>query len=356
MLRFIKNIAKKCFLTRMYWEHKIHQSETKRFISEIPFANEIKTTENLDINSIITDYKCALKIHRVSWSEYFYQYEFWKLNNDERNGFISRSNVQKMYRKLVHPEVRELMQNKQQFLSTFKKYIHRHWIHISESSGTSIDELKAIINNGECIIKPTAGALGQGIRKISAKDVNNYEKLYNDLRKENVLIEECLKACDEIQSLNPDSLNTIRVVTISKAPKVVVFGAFIRMGRKGAIVDNAHAGGIFAQINVDSGVIESCGITTNGDQYDTHPDTGVKLLGFQIPHWEEIKKQCIDAALSIDNLYFAGWDVCVRPDGKIEFIEGNHGPDFDVMQSPLKIGVKEKLNKITTEYFNYELK
>ena len=39
-------------------------------------------------------------------------------------------------------------------------------------------------------------------------------------------------------------------------------------------------------------------------------------------------------------------NVCVRADGQLEFIEGNHAPDFDVMQSPLKVGVRAQLNKL----------
>jgi hypothetical protein len=43
-------------------------------------------------------------------------------------------------------------------------------------------------------------------------------------------------------------------------------------------------------------------------------------------------------------MIFAGWDLCVTPDGSIEIIEGNHAPDFDGgMQAPLKTGVKAKM-------------
>ena len=359
MINVVKAYIKRSNLFRLYCERGIKVTETKRFLSEIPPVSLLKdiVPENYTIKSLLADYKRALKKHRVTWSEYFWQYEYYRLSEEERNTFVSRSNMQKMYRRLVNKEVRELMHNKEKFLDTFSSYIHRRWLRLSENTNSCAtkEQLKELIESVDCIVKPISGSLGCGIRKIYAGSIENIDLMYQQLCKEDVLVEECLRACDEIQALNPDSLNTIRIVTISKAPKVVVFGAFIRMGRKGAIVDNAHAGGIFAQINVDSGVIESCGITTNGDSYDVHPDSGIKLVGFKIPHWEEIKKQCTEAALVIDNLHFSGWDVCVRHDGKIEFIEGNHAPDFDVMQSPLKIGVKERLNNITTDYFNYKL-
>ena len=354
MLDVVKKLIADSAIYRLYIEHNIKISETKRFSAEIP-SPDYFPHKNLQFEKIVLDYKRALKKHRVTWSEYFSQYEFWKLSEIERSSFVSRSNAQKMYRRLVRKDVRELMHDKEKFLVTFEKYIYRRWICLNEGDVSKKEELKNMLKQGDCIVKPISGSLGSGVRKISMKDINDIDTLYKDLCEERVLVEECLTATNEIQLFNPDSLNTIRVVTISKNPKVTVFGAFIRMGRKGAVVDNAHAGGIFAQINVDTGIIESCGITTDGDKYDKHPDTGKQILGFKIPYWDEIKKQCIEAALSIENLYFAGWDVCIRPDGRIEFIEGNHAPDFDVMQSPLKVGVKEKLNKITNEYFNYTI-
>ncbi|MBR4952417.1 MAG: hypothetical protein IKY56_05425 [Alistipes sp.] len=356
MLNSIKKFITRSSLFRLYIEQKIRNSETQRFLAEVVPPSNIELLGNKSFDMLVLDYKKALKKHRVTWSEYFYQYEYWKLSEEKRNSFVSRSNMQKLYRTLVHENVRELMHNKEKFLQTFNSYIYRRWICLSEGDTSKKENLRNLLELGDCIIKPISGSLGSGIRKISMKDIEDIDILYKELCKEKVLVEECLKATDEIQSFNPDSLNTIRVVTISKKPKATVFGAFIRMGRKGAVVDNAHAGGIFAQINVETGIIESCGITTDGKRYEAHPDTQKQILGFKIPQWEEIKKSCLKAALSVDNLYFAGWDICIRTDGKIEFIEGNHAPDFDVMQSPLKIGVKEKLNKITTEYFNYELK
>lgn len=51
-----KKHSKKVFLNKDVLGTQNSSIRNKRFISEIPFANEIKTTENLDINSIITDY------------------------------------------------------------------------------------------------------------------------------------------------------------------------------------------------------------------------------------------------------------------------------------------------------------
>lgn len=90
-------------------------------------------------------------------------------------------------------------------------------------------------------------------------------------------------------------------------------------------------------------MIESEGIDINGNRYIEHPNSHKRIKGFQIPRWEDIKSICIEASKVIPENPITGWDVVINTKGNIEFIEGNHGPDFDVMQSPLKIGVKRKL-------------
>ena len=73
------------------------------------------------------------------------------------------------------------------------------------------------------------------------------------------------------------------------------------------------------------------------------------IKGFKIPNWDKAKEMCVSASLSLPNIRFAGWDVAIRNDGVLEIIEGNHAPDFDPMQSPLKIGVRKKVFRTLKE-------
>ena len=111
----------------------------------------------------------------------------------------------------------------------------------------------------------------------------------------------------------------------------------------------------FAQINVENGIVESDGITTRGEKVEIHPYSGKVIKGFKIPHWDKIKNVCMEAAKKESDIYFAGWDVCINKNGNIELIEANHAPDFDLMQSPLKIGIRNKLNCVLKEFFHCDL-
>ena len=50
-----------------------------------------------------------------------------------------------------------------------------------------------------------------------------------------------------------------------------------------------------------------------------------------------------------------GWDVVINNKGEIEFVEGNHSPDFDVMQSPLQVGVKKRIYALIKDYCAIEM-
>lgn len=298
----------------------------------------------------LSDYRYALKKHFVTYSEYMYQYEFWNLNEEERNQFISRNELifimtKKNYmanyknKRLVSPQI---FSNKITFLRFFSKYIHRKWIC---AQYVSFELFCDFVNScgGGCIIKPINGNCGKGVSLVTSDD--NLLEFYNYCCYNNMLIEECIQGCKEIQEFHPESLNTIRVVTIiDKESNVFVFGSILRMGIGNHFVDNAHAGGIFAQINVETGIVETNGFDTNGNVFIEHCDTSKKIKGFVIPMWNEIKDTCIEASKTVkEKEVIIGWDVVVNKFNEIEFVEGNYCPDFDLMQSPLKVGVKNKV-------------
>lgn len=289
------------------------------------------------------DYKKAYWKHRVSIAEYMNSYEFWHLNEAKRDEFISTNEMRVIYRKLGNHDVRDVFHDKVGFLKAFSSFVHRWW---AKANTLSFEELKTKAMTFDIIAKPVDGTRGEGIFKIIGKEVEDWQRLYDRLQSEDYLLEQCIVACDELAAFHPASLNTIRVVTISNGECCEVFGALLRMGAHGSVIDNTHAGGVYAPINIETGTIDIPAIDANNNHYDVHPDTGKQIKGFHIPNWERIVSACKEASQTIPNIHFAGWDLCVNQAGQVEIIEGNHAPDFDGgMQAPLKIGVKKKLQK-----------
>lgn len=314
-------------------------SEHHRFLknAKAHFKNDRK------LPGSFRDYRKAFWKHRVTYSEYMDRYEYWKLDEKQRDEFISRSEMQCIYRKFGDVNVMKVFYNKIDFLKHFHQFIHRKWIVVKD---TAFEDFKEMIESTDCIAKPIEGTEGIGVFKICAKEVDDWEELYKRCVKNNILLEECIQSNEELKAFHPNSLNTIRVVTVSNGDKFVVFGALFRMGARGSVVDNTHAGGVFAPINVETGMIDIEAVDANNNHYRFHPDTHKQIVGFKIPYWDEIIETCKKASKTIPNIRFAGWDVCVTKDGYIELIEGNHAPDFDGgMQAPLKVGVKKRIQQ-----------
>lgn len=336
---FLGRIKECIWSSSLFRETYILFDERRRFFSEA----KIKFRDAKWERGSFKDYKSSFRKHRVTYSEYMFSYEYWHLNEDERDKFISTSEMQCIYRKLGIHEVRNIFHEKVRFLELFSPFVHRWW---ALARSLTLDQFKEKLACFDMIIKPVDGTRGDGIMKISSSNVGDLPALFAKLQGENSLLEECINACDDLSEFHPSSLNTIRVVTISNGDNFRVFGALFRMGSHGSVIDNTHAGGIYAPINVENGIIEIDAIDAQNNHYPNHPDSGKPIKGFKIPEWERIVETCRMASRTIPNIHFAGWDVCVTKNGEIEIIEGNHAPDFDGgMQAPLKVGVKRQLQQ-----------
>ena len=195
------------------------------------------------------DYRQACKKHWVTYREYAYQYEFYKKSEVERNEYVSRLRMASFYWKYTPASVKYVFREKRRFLRKFNGYIHRKWLYVPEAS---FEEFEQLLCSHDCIVKPCDGKLGQGISKVYKDgDHTNDRLLYETCVKDRMLLEQCIEDCDELKALHPESLNTIRVVTISNREKSMVFSGVLSTGTGNNIVDNSHAGGVSAQIDVE---------------------------------------------------------------------------------------------------------
>lgn len=340
MSRYINNTGLLFWLKekrRWYRDYSKFRKEAKRrFAIERPE------------NGSYQDYLKALVSHRFSYDEYM-RYEMWKLTPAERAEFVSMAEMEQVYRKTRSPQVRSILDNKVRTLEVFRDYVYRRWLYVPN---TTMEEVRSLMSSTDCVAKPVKGHSGSGIRKIHRIADTDWEKLYHDLLSEQVLIEECIHACNELESFHPASLNTIRVVTISNETETRVIGAILRMGVGDGFIDNTHAGGLFAQIDVGTGEIMSDGVNTDGRHWTSHPDTGKMIKGVKVPFWNKVIATCKDASKLLSGMCFAGWDLCVHEDGKIEIIEVNASPHFDGgMQLPLKKGMRGLVKKDLMELY-----
>lgn len=102
----------------------------------------------------------------------------------------------------------------------------------------------------------------------------------------------------------------------------------------GNFSDNSlHPGNMLANVDIVSGkvtrLVRGAGIRLEAPEHN--PATGCRLVGFQIPHFAELKAAVLKGAALIPGIRIQGWDVAIGPDGPI-VVEVNNGSGYSAPQ------------------------
>lgn len=182
--------------------------------------------------------------------------------------------------------------------------------------------------------KPINGFKGQNIFILDKKTFRfSTDTLLNLILSKEFIFQEVILQHESLDEINSSSINTLRVVTYkNQKNRIEILCGFIRLGRNGAIVDNAHAGGIFVSFNKETGKICHEGLQlldNGGGVFYKHPDTGFVFDNFLIPYFNQVKEVVLKAS-SLFELPLLGWDVAITPSGPV-IVEVNH--DFYLLFS-----------------------
>lgn len=142
-----------------------------------------------------------------------------------------------------------------------------------------------------------------------------------------LVVEVYIKQHPIVKSLNKTSVNTLRMWVIQRENNVKFIGAFLRVGRKNQIVDNATQGGVLCLIDQETGRL-TVGRNTEiiPSFFDVHPDTGVQLTGIKLPFWSECIKLGKSSLRVFPHTNFVGLDIAFSTSGPV-IIELNQEPD-----------------------------
>ena len=254
-------------------------------------------------------------------------FEMYNMNRYERSTVITRGINNEIIKKYNDPEYMKIFNDKIKFNERFNKYLKRDWL---ELTGNNKKEFaKFCEKHPKFVAKPTKESCGKGVEIIDSTDKKIYD-LYNELyNNKQILVEEIAVQCKKLSDLHPDSINTLRVVTL----KGMVVTALLRIGNNHNNVDNFNHEGLCVPIDIEDGIVKYQAIDKKGNLYEKHPVTKKEIVGFKVPKWNEVKKICEQAALEIPQVGYIGWDVCVTKDD-ICFIEANEFPGHDLYGLP----------------------
>lgn len=150
-------------------------------------------------------------------------------------------------------------------------------------------------------------------------DKSYLDKEYGD----NLIIQEWLEQSSDISKFNESSVNTIRL-TLYKSVKnnePFITSAIMRIGNKGSVVDNAHAGGRFVGVFPD-GTLGKVTLDQWGGRLVEF--NGINFSNeYKIPNWEKIISFSKSLGQYIPHCKLIALDIMVSKNGEPRLIEYN---------------------------------
>jgi alpha-L-glutamate ligase-like protein len=183
------------------------------------------------------------------------------------------------------------------------------------------------------VVKPNRGSAGRGVLVVTGRDGANYvrhngeplrpEQLRQHLsdvlsgmyslggRPDEAIIQQRVHLHPAFEPLSYKGIPDIRVVLYRNRPAMAMLRLPTRASGGRA---NLHQGGIGAGVDLDSG--RTIHAVARNRFVARHPDTGVSVLGMQVPDWDEVLRMSVRVAEEV-GLGYIGVDIVV---------DGNEGP------------------------------
>ncbi len=209
------------------------------------------------------------------------------------------------------------------------------------------------------VIKPSSGSGGNGIMVISGYrdgywiSVGGKHYTFQEIKKhiadiifgvysfsmnDTAIIEERIVQNSVVSELSPHGLADIRMINYRgcNVKAMLRIATIASDGRA-----NLHQGGIGVSIDLLTG--KTLAARIGSEDITNHPDTGIGLLGIEIPQWEAVRSLCEAASKAIP-LDYLGIDIALSENGPV-ILEVNARPGIEI-QNVAGEGLREKLSEI----------
>lgn len=268
--------------------------------------------------------------YKIGYTDYF-KSNYINLTTKQKEDFVTSKNFFNILAYLNPREYRILTKDKLVFNRLLKDYLKRDYLDVR--SATEKD-LKQFIKGKEYVFaKPNTDFGGHNIEKVKVKDIKDIKKFKEKLLKnKQYLLEDAIKQSKEVDKINPNAVNTFRIITLYKDGKAHILANSFRI----SLDDNPAIQCWDAYMRLDEDGRPLCKfIDDAGKIFDTHPLTGFDFNSIKkIPYVKESYEMVKEAALLIPEIRYIGWDVAITDEGPV-VIEGNEYPSYGLIQNYL---------------------
>lgn len=182
--------------------------------------------------------------------------------------------------------------------------------------GSGNQVLICVFDDGEYAIN--GGSCSEGELRARIEGLDDY------------LVTEYVPQAGYAADIYPEAVNTMRVLTMYDETRGEAFVpiATHRFGtaRSGAL-DNFSQGGLSVGVDRESGRLGP-GVRylppDPPERFETHPDTGERIAGLEVPDWDRIRSELLSIAERLSYIPYIGWDLVVTDSGEFSIIEANN--------------------------------
>lgn len=139
------------------------------------------------------------------------------------------------------------------------------------------------------------------------------------------VVQEVIEQHPYLSQFSSSSCNTMRIMIYRSVvdESVNVFGAVLRIGHEGSVVDNLFAGGGFVVINVETGELGRVIYNQYGQASDSINNVDFSKESYKLPFWEQAVTFAKSVARQVPHHRLLAQDIVVDKDGQSRLIEFN---------------------------------
>lgn len=277
----------------------------------------------------------------VNYDEYRI-FEFYLIPGYKRDTYMSECRHQNLEKHLCDKKHLAILNSREKFYIKFKESLNREFYNIKEMSFKEFEELA--LKKKELVCRSNNLKGEAGTLTLNVKNFRSPAFLLDKAKKCGLnIVEASIKQNKIFESINPYNMNTVSVVTLLCGNKVDIVSSYVKFGiteeDKYDVNSVKHVTGI---VDIKTGTIKHKLVSGEDEVYSEHPISKVKLVGLEIPLFDEIKKVASACALEFDEALEVEWNFVIS-NTKVYLINANLWDDYVFAQLPMfsknKIGL-----------------
>ncbi|MDR1300761.1 MAG: hypothetical protein LBK50_03590 [Candidatus Nomurabacteria bacterium] len=179
-----------------------------------------------------------------------------------------------------------------------------------------------LVKEDRFIVKPSMVSYGgKNIKLFKNVKFSEIKKYLDSDISDNLIFQEAVEQSSVTAKLHPDSVNTIRIMTLMINGDIKTLHSSFRIGVGDAVVDNASSGGIYCGIN-DDNTLTNYACDAFGKKFNRHPDGG-KFGDLDFIFMDKVRETVKAAAQRFPHFRLIGWDIAIDKKDEPIIIEAN---------------------------------